>query len=123
MHGQAARDADGLAGDVGGVVRQKERDQAGIILRLSEPSHRNRALEPFGDRGLQARQLLDVLVDTRVVQLAKRAQDLVEVAWIDVLRRKVEGEASAAALSGTDDVPTEFKALVEQYYRSLARSK
>ena len=38
------------------------------------------------------------------------------------LRRKVEGEASAAALSGTDDVPTEFKALVEQYYRSLARS-
>ena len=30
------------------------------------------------------------------------------------LRRKVEGDASAAALSGTDDVPTEFKALVEQ---------
>jgi hypothetical protein len=39
------------------------------------------------------------------------------------LRRKVEGDASAAALSGTDDVPTEFKALVEQYYRSLARSR
>jgi hypothetical protein len=38
------------------------------------------------------------------------------------LRRKVEGDASAAALSGTDDVPTEFKPLVEQYYRSLARS-
>ena len=38
------------------------------------------------------------------------------------LRRKVEGEASTSGALGTDDVPTEFKPLVEQYYRSLARS-
>jgi hypothetical protein len=44
MHGEAARDADGLAGDVGRVVGQEERDKAGIVLGLTEPSHRNGAL-------------------------------------------------------------------------------
>jgi hypothetical protein len=38
------------------------------------------------------------------------------------LRRKVEGDLNKAALSGADDVPTEFRPLVEQYYRSLARA-
>jgi hypothetical protein len=38
------------------------------------------------------------------------------------LRRKVEGDADKAALSNTDNVPAEFRPLVEQYYRSLARA-
>jgi len=38
------------------------------------------------------------------------------------LRRKVEGDANKAALSSADNVPTEFRPLVEQYYRSLGRS-
>lgn len=38
------------------------------------------------------------------------------------LRRKVDADANAAALTGTDAVPPEFRALVEQYYRSLSRS-
>ena len=38
------------------------------------------------------------------------------------LRRDVEGENTGrAALSGSDEVPTGFRALVEEYYRSLAR--
>ncbi len=39
------------------------------------------------------------------------------------LRRKVEGETSDVRLTGSDDVPAEFKSLVEEYYRSLARPK
>src|SRR5262249_31972107 len=46
MHGEAAGYADRLAGDVGGIVRQQEGDQPGIILRPTEPAHRDRALEP-----------------------------------------------------------------------------
>ena len=38
------------------------------------------------------------------------------------LRRKVEGDRNQAALSGSDDVPAEFRPLVEQYYRSLAKA-
>jgi hypothetical protein len=37
------------------------------------------------------------------------------------LRRQVESGESAAALSGSSEVPEEFRALVEQYYRSLAK--
>ncbi|MBL8136389.1 MAG: hypothetical protein JNL48_07185, partial [Acidobacteria bacterium] len=39
------------------------------------------------------------------------------------LRRKVEGDASDVRLTGSDDVPAEFKGLVEEYYRSLAKPK
>ena len=39
------------------------------------------------------------------------------------LRRKVEGEADDVRLTGSDDVPAEFKSLVEEYYRSLAKPK
>jgi hypothetical protein len=39
------------------------------------------------------------------------------------LRRKVEGEATDVRLTGSDDVPAEFKGLVEEYYRSLAKAR
>ena len=39
------------------------------------------------------------------------------------LRRKIEGEIGDVLLSGSDEVPAEFKSLVEEYYRSLARQK
>jgi len=41
------------------------------------------------------------------------------------LRREVEGEAdrSAPTLTGTDEVPDGYRALVEEYYRSLARGE
>jgi hypothetical protein len=39
------------------------------------------------------------------------------------LRRKLDGEAKDVLLSGSDDVPAEFKTLVEEYYRSLARQQ
>src|SRR5262245_11118734 len=49
MHGEPARDADRLAGHVGGVIGEQESDEPRIILRHAEPPHRNGALEPFGD--------------------------------------------------------------------------
>ena len=75
---------------LGHFIRAGEDDGVGGF-RLA-PEAEFEALEPFGDRGLQARQLLDVLVDARVVQLAKRAQDLVEVARIDVLGGEVPAQ-------------------------------
>ena len=37
------------------------------------------------------------------------------------LRRKVEDEADRALVSGSDEVPQEFRKLVEQYYKSLSK--
>ena len=38
------------------------------------------------------------------------------------LRRRVEGNASQVVLSGSDEVPDQFRKLVEQYYRSLSKA-
>src|SRR5215831_7616524 len=51
VHGETARDADRLAGDVGGVIGQQEGDEPGIILRHAESPHRDGPLEPIGDAG------------------------------------------------------------------------
>jgi hypothetical protein len=37
------------------------------------------------------------------------------------LRREVD-QQNSVVLSGSDEVPEQFRALVEQYYRSLART-
>jgi hypothetical protein len=39
------------------------------------------------------------------------------------LRRKVGEEGDRALVSGNEDVPAEFKALVEEYYRSLSKGR
>ena len=72
---------------LGHFVRAGEDDGVGGF-RLA-PEAELETLQPFGDRRLQTRQLLDVLVDARVVELPQRAQDLVELARIDVLGRQV----------------------------------
>ena len=38
------------------------------------------------------------------------------------LRRQVDANANAIVLTGTDQVPEEFRKLVQEYYRSLART-
>jgi hypothetical protein len=38
------------------------------------------------------------------------------------LRRRVEGDANQVLLSGSDEVPEQFRKLVEQYYRSLSKA-
>jgi len=39
------------------------------------------------------------------------------------LRRKTGDEADRALVNGSDEVPAEFRALVEEYYRSLSKAK
>jgi hypothetical protein len=39
------------------------------------------------------------------------------------LRRKVEGNSNQAFVAGSEDVPEEFRKLVEQYYKSLSKEK
>ena len=39
------------------------------------------------------------------------------------LRRKVGDETDRALVSGSEEVPAEFKALVEEYYRSLSKGQ
>lgn len=39
------------------------------------------------------------------------------------LRREAGADAAAAALPGSDEVPPEFKKLVEEYYRTLAKTR
>jgi hypothetical protein len=39
------------------------------------------------------------------------------------LRRKVGNDADRALVTGSDEVPPEFRKLVEEYYRSLSRGK
>jgi hypothetical protein len=38
------------------------------------------------------------------------------------LRRRAEGQANEVVLSGSDEVPEQFRKLVEEYYRSLSKS-
>jgi len=37
------------------------------------------------------------------------------------LRRKIEGTGNQVLLSGSDEVPEQFRKLVEQYYKSLSK--
>ena len=37
------------------------------------------------------------------------------------LRRKLDADEGSVVLSGSDQVPEEFRKLVEQYYRSLSK--
>jgi hypothetical protein len=39
------------------------------------------------------------------------------------LRRKVGDDADRALVTGSDEVPPEFRKLVEEYYRSLSRGR
>jgi tetrahydromethanopterin S-methyltransferase subunit G len=39
------------------------------------------------------------------------------------LRRKVGDDTDRALVNGSEEVPAEFKALVEEYYRSLSKGK
>ena len=85
--------------------------------------------------GVDTRQLDDILSRLKALdddRIYKNVQELAELqAAVSEglrrfefdLRRKVEGEAGDVRLTGSDDVPAEFKSLVEEYYRSLAKPK
>jgi hypothetical protein len=97
-------DAQSLKGemDKGGLRGQ---DAEAIVRRM-------RGLEAdrnFGDpRGL-AKLTAEVVEDLKMLEFA--------------LRRETEGEPPKLYLSGSEELPPGYKALVEEYYRSLARKQ
>jgi hypothetical protein len=70
------------------------------------------------------RQLEDERVYQNVAELARLQSFVAEglKRFEFGLRRKVDADKNASALTGSEEVPEEFRKLVEQYYRSLARS-
>jgi hypothetical protein len=82
---------------------------------------------------LDARQLEDVLKGLRALQDDRIYQDVEELQRLQAavsenmkrfefgLRRRMEGANAQPVLSGSDEVPEQFRKLVEQYYKSLSK--
>ena len=100
IHGETARDADGLAGDVGGIVGQQKRNQPRIVFRLAEAPHRDRAFERVGNAGA-FRPLQKALQDRGVSRT--RADGVDDNALADQLARRGLGKRDDAALAGRVD--------------------
>jgi hypothetical protein len=87
-----------------------------------------------GQRGVDTRQLEDILKGLRALQDDRIYQDVEELARLQsavtenmkrfefMLRRRAESGAGAIVLSGSDEVPEQFRKLVEQYYKSLSKA-
>jgi hypothetical protein len=85
--------------------------------------------------GVDTRQLDDILRRLKALDDDRVYRDVQELARLQGavsdglrrfefdLRRRIDGAADDVRLSGGDDVPAEFKSLVEEYYRSLARPR
>jgi len=85
--------------------------------------------------GVDTRQLDDILNRLKALDDDRVYRDVQELARLQGgvsdglrrfefdLRRQVEGNANDVRLNGAEDVPAEFKALVEEYYRSLAKPR
>jgi hypothetical protein len=83
---------------------------------------------------MDARELEEVLRGLRRLEDERVYQDASELTRLQgqvadsmkrfeyALRRKVEGDANQVLLSGSDEVPEQFRKLVEQYYRSLSKA-
>ena len=72
----------------------------------------------------QLKQLDDASAYNNVEALTQLEQSLTEniKRFEYTLRRRLDGNANQVFLSGTDDVPEQYRKLVEQYYRSLSKA-
>ena len=87
-----------------------------------------------GQRGIDTRQLEDILKGLRALQDDRIYQDVEELARLQaavaenmkrfefMLRRRAESGTGEIVLSGSDEVPEQFRKLVEQYYKSLSKA-
>jgi outer membrane murein-binding lipoprotein Lpp len=82
---------------------------------------------------IDPRELDDILRNLRALDDDRVYKDVEELARLQSqvneglkrfeygLRRRLEGNANQVLLSGSDEVPEQFRKLVEQYYRSLSK--
>jgi hypothetical protein len=87
------------------------------------------------EQNLDPKDLEDILKRLREFENDKVYQDAAELERLQTfvseglkrfeytLRRKTGDETDRALVAGTDEVPAEFKAQVEEYYRSLSKAK
>jgi hypothetical protein len=87
------------------------------------------------EQNLDPRELDEIMRRLRELDSERVYQDVEELARLQTfvaeglkrfeyaLRRKVGEEADRALVSGNEEVPAEFKALVEEYYRSLSKGQ
>ena len=87
------------------------------------------------EQNLDPKELDEIMRRLRELDSERVYQDVEELARLQTfvaeglkrfeyaLRRKVGEEADRALVSGNEDVPAEFKALVEEYYRSLSKGR
>src|SRR5688572_16878172 len=73
-----------LARRLGHFVGARQHHGVPIAVHLA-PQRELEPLQPFGNRGLEPRQLGDVLVDAVVLELLQVTDDLIELARVDAL--------------------------------------
>ena len=84
-------------------------------------------------QGIDPRELEEILRNLRRLEDERVYHDAEELARLQTqvtegvkrfeygLRRRIEGAGNQILLSGSDEVPEQFRKLVEQYYKSLSR--
>jgi hypothetical protein len=116
----------------GELTRDDVRQLRGEIRRWNSEARELRGLLRQGN--LDPKQLDEILRGLRALDDDRAYRDVEELQRLQTmvaeglkrfeyaLRRSVAADASETVLSGADEVPEEFRKLVEQYYRSLAKS-
>ena len=119
-------------GDVSpGDIRQFRRE---IRERVQEAQELQQILEEENIETLDSRQLDEVVSELRQLERERVYSDLAEVERLQEqiieglkqlefgLRRELEGEdRDRVFVSGSDEVPTGFRKLVDEYYKALSR--
>ena len=87
------------------------------------------------EQNLDPRELDEIMKRLRELDSERVYQDVEELARLQTyvaeglkrfeyaLRRKVGEEADRALVGGAEDVPSQYKPLVEEYYRSLSKGR
>ena len=106
-------------------------------LRAEARQYTNEAQDLRGmlrGEDIDPRELDEIVSALRRLQDDRIYQDVAELARLQAfvadslkrfefgLRRQVDANTGAIVLSGSDEVPEEFRKLVEQYYRSLGQA-
>ena len=123
--------APGDARPGGNADMRQLRNQAGQLAndaqnlrrQLQQAGMNGKDLQPIDDvvKALRALDSEKLNADPRgVSELSATALDKMKKLEFD-LRKRVDTTNDQLYLSGADDVPSSFKSLVEQYYRSLSK--